>query len=104
MPSPKTTAVLATITTGLSALEVIGETAASLLGLTTFDAAAVHAFLAGVVAVVNAFKNGADGTLDPEAINAELDKLTTSIADNDVAAGVQLDEKFPPAPPVTPAP
>ena len=94
MPSTKTTAVLTAITTGLHALEIIGDTAGGLLGLPAPTAAQVHAFLEGIVAVVNGFKNGVDGTLNTATITAELDKLRATIAGNDQGADGALDTKF----------
>lgn len=95
MASSKTTAVLTAISTGLHALETIGDAASGLLGISQPTAAQVHAFLEAIVAVVDGFKKGVDGTIDAAAVNAELMKLRASISDNDAAADTLVDQKFP---------
>lgn len=95
MASEKTVAVLAAISTGIHALEAIGDTAGALLGAGPVTTEAIHAFLEGVVAVVDGFRKGVSGTLDPATITEELEKLKAVVASNDSAADSSLDAKFP---------
>jgi actin-like ATPase involved in cell morphogenesis len=99
MASDKTVAVLTAISTGIHALEAIGDTAAAMLGAGPVTTDAIHAFLSGVVAVVDGFRKGVSGSIDPSSVAAELEKLKASVASSDAAIDASLDAKFPPGAP-----
>lgn len=92
--------VLTVIGHGMTALEILGNAASSILSTVgkDNDAAVVAkslAYLKIVVAVVDAVSSGMQGTVDPSKVQDELAVLRSTLQANDAEAQAALDVKFP---------
>lgn len=91
---------LGIIAQGMSALDVVGDAAVSILSTVGKDSDAlvltrVLAYLKTVVAVTQAIGDGLDGAVDPTRITDEISRLRSSIIANDAEASAAVDAKFP---------
>jgi hypothetical protein len=81
------------------AVEIVGLVGSGLDTLETMTSnpavATAAALAAGVKAVLGAIRDGVTGTVDVDAVRAELAKLAPAIAGNDAAADQALAAKFP---------